>query len=45
MLERPYFVPEKFICLVRERDETLYNRKKCKDKDLIWHIVGEIVKK
>ena len=37
LLERPQFVPQKFICLVRERDETFKNGEKCKDKDLNWH--------
>ena len=38
-------VPQKFICLVKERNENFWNEKKCKDKDLIWHMVGEMVKK
>ena len=38
-------VPQKFICLVKESNETFWNEKKCKDKNLIWHMVGEMVKK
>ena len=38
-------VPQKFICLVRERNETFWNDKKCKKKDLIRHMVGGMVKK
>ena len=37
-------VPRKFICLVKERNETFWNEKNCKDKDIIWHMVGELVK-
>ena len=37
-------VPQKLICLVKERNGTFWNEKKCKDKDLVWHIVGEMVK-
>ena len=33
-LERPYFVPQKFICLIVERDETFLNGRKCKTKDI-----------
>ena len=44
LLERPQFIPQKFICLLNERNETFQNGKKCKDKDLIWHMVGEMVK-
>ena len=42
-LVRP--VQQYFICLVEDRHETFYNEKKCNDKDLIWHILGEMVKK
>ena len=38
-------VPQKFICLVKERNGTFWNGKKCKEKDLIWHMVGKMVKK
>ena len=38
-------VQQKFICLVDDRHATFYNEKKCNEKDLIWHIVGEMVKK
>ena len=38
-------VQQKFICLVKDRHGIFYNEKKCKDKDLIWHMVGEMVKK
>ena len=34
-----------FICLVKDRNGTFLNEKKCKDKDLIWDMVGEMVKK
>ena len=37
-------VPQKFICLVKEKNGTFRNEKKCKKKDLIWHMVGEMVK-
>ena len=30
---------------VKDTHGTFYNEKKCKDKDLIWHMVGEMVKK
>ena len=36
---------QNFICLVEDRHETFYNEKKCNDKDLIWHMLGEMVKK
>ena len=36
-------VPQKFISLVKERNGAFWNEKK--DKDLICHMVGEIVKK
>ena len=35
---------QKFICLVKDRNETFQNVKKCKDKYLIWPMVGEMVK-
>ena len=38
-------VKQNFICLVEDRHETFYNEKKCNDKDLIWHMLGEMVKK
>ena len=38
------FAQQKFICLVKDGHGTFYNEKKCKDKDLIWHMVGEMVK-
>ena len=39
-------VQQKFICLVKKIGMELFKmRKKCKDKDLIWHMVGEMVKK
>ena len=38
-------VQQNFICLVEDRHETFYNEKKCNDKDLIWHMLGEMVKK
>ena len=31
---------QKFICLVKDGHGTFYNEKICKDKDLIWHMVG-----
>ena len=35
-----------FFCLVKKRNETFYNGKKCNDKDLIWHEMGgEMAKK
>ena len=37
-------VPQKCICLVKERNEIFWNEKKCKDKELIWKMVGEMVK-
>ena len=38
-------VKQKFTCLVKDRHRTFYNEKNCKDKDLICHIAGEMVKK
>ena len=32
------------MCLVEDRHGTFYNEKICNDKDLIWHMVGEMVK-
>ena len=29
----------------KDRHEAFYNEEKCKDKDLIWHMVGEMNKK
>ena len=37
-------VPQQFI-LVKERNWTFWNEKKCKEEDLIWHMAGEMVKK
>ena len=37
--------PQKFNCLVKERHGSFGNEKICKEKDLIWHMVGEMVKK
>ena len=45
LLERQKFVPRKFVCLIRERDENLKWFKNIKIKILIWHMVGEIVLK
>ena len=36
---------QRFICLVEDRRGTFCNEKKCNDKDLIWHMVGAVVKK
>ena len=33
------------ICLVKESNGTCWNEKERKEKDLIWYMVGEIVKK
>ena len=38
-------VPQKFISLVKDRNQILQNEKKCKEKKLIWHMVDEMVKK
>ena len=38
-------VQQNFICLVKDRHETFFNVKKCNDKDLIWHMMSEMVKK
>ena len=38
-------VPQKFISLVKEKNETFWNEKKCMDKDLIWYMLCEMVKK
>ena len=39
-------VQQKFICLVKKIGMELFKmRKKCKDKDLIWHMVSEMFKK
>ena len=38
-------VPQTFIVLVKERNGTFWNEKRCMDKDLIWHMVGEMVEK
>ena len=39
-------VPQKFICLVKKEEWNLLKRgKKCEWKYLIWHMVGEMVKK
>ena len=35
---------QKFICLLKDRNGTFKMRKTCKDKDLIWHMVSEVVK-
>ena len=43
MVVRP--VSQKFICLVKYSNGTFLNEKKCKNKGLISHMVGEIVKK
>ena len=37
-------VQQNFICLVEDRHGTFNNEKKFNDKDLIWHMVGEMVK-
>ena len=37
--------PQAFVCLVKDRNGTSQNERKCKDKDLFWHMVGEMVKK
>ena len=37
--------PQKFICLVKQKNGTFENEKKIYDKDLVWHMVGEMVKK
>ena len=37
-------VQQKFSCLVKDRNGTFKNAKKCKDKYLIWPIVREMVK-
>ena len=37
-------VQQNFICLVEDRHLTFYSEKKCNYKDLIWHMVGEMVK-
>ena len=41
ILIRP--VPQKFICLVKKRNGTFF-LEKFKGKDLIWHMVGAMVK-
>lgn len=37
LLERPKFIPQKFICLM-ERDETFSTEKNVKIKTLIWQL-------
>ena len=37
-------VQQKFICLVKDRNGNVCKRK-CKEEDLIWHMVGVMVKK
>ena len=38
-------VQQNFICLVEDRHRNFYNEKKCNDKDSIWHMVDEMIKK
>ena len=42
---KPQLVPQRFVCLLREKDKTFQNSKKCKYKDFNLACGGKMVKK